>query len=420
VASAIEIAGVSKRFRLHHAKYDSLKERVIHLGRIPYDDFWALRDIDFEISEGETFGLLGANGSGKSTLLKCIAGILQPTDGHIKTVGRLAALLELGAGFHPELTGRENIFLNASILGLSKRQIAGKFDEIVAFAELETFIDNQVKYYSSGMYIRLGFAVAVNMEPEILLVDEVLAVGDEAFQRKCLDRVRQFQRDGRTIVFVTHSADLVREICDRAAVLDHGLMVGFGLPGEAVRTYREHLLPGEAYAPLAATATEAGSDEEEQPEAPPRGERLWFRSVEMEYPGAGERPYLLAGEPLTVRVEFEASEPVEEPNFGISVYDSRGRHLFGTNTVIERIPTGTVAGRGEVRFVIDSVPLLDGTYLVTLGATDADGGTVYEWREQQESFEVMNPGRTVGLVRLPLRIEVSGPGADEAAGRAGG
>jgi ABC-2 type transport system ATP-binding protein len=411
MASAIEISNVSKRFRLYHAKYDSLKERVIHFGRIPHDDFWALRDIDFEISEGETFGLLGANGSGKSTLLKLIAGIIQPTDGHIKTVGRLAALLELGAGFHPELSGRENIFLNASILGLSKRQIAGKFDEIVAFAELETFIDNQVKYYSSGMYIRLGFAVAVNMEPEILLVDEVLAVGDEAFQRKCLDKVRQFQRDGRTIVFVTHGPDLVREICDRAAVLDHGKVVGLGLPGEAVRTYREHLLPNEVYA----------VPEEVQPAEAPVGDGpLRLRSVDLEHPGAGERAYLLAGEPLTVRVGFEASEPVVEPNFGISIHDTRGRHLFGTNTVIEGIPVGTVLGRGEVRFLIDSMPLLDGTYLLTLGATDADGGTVYDWREQQESFEVMNPGRTVGLVRMPLRIEVSGPAVEGAAQRSEG
>jgi ABC-2 type transport system ATP-binding protein len=401
VASAIEISSVSKRFRLHHAKYDSLKERVIHFGRIPYDEFWALRDIDFEISEGETFGLLGANGSGKSTLLKCIAGILQPTSGHIKTVGRLAALLELGAGFHPELTGRENIFLNASILGLSKRQITSRFDEIVAFAELETFIDNQVKYYSSGMYVRLGFAVAVNMEPDILLVDEVLAVGDESFQRKCLERVRQFQRDGRTIVFVTHGADLVREICNRAAVLDHGATVALGLPGEAVRAYREHLLPGEAFA---AAPDEADAD---APAGPRRDERLRIRSVELEYPGAGQRPYLLAGEPLTVRVRFEATDAVFEPNFGIAVYDSRGRHLFGTNTVIENTPVGTVAGHGEVQFVIDSMPLLDGTYLLTLGATDADGGTVYDWREQQDSFEVMNPGRTSGLLRLPMRIEVS-------------
>ena len=189
---AIEVNDVSKRFRLYHEKYTSLKERVIHMGRIPYEDFWALRDINMTIQEGETIGLIGHNGSGKSTLLKCMAGILQPTSGQIRTRGRVAALLELGAGFHPDLTGRENVYMNAALLGLSEKEIQAKFDEIVAFAELEEFIDNQVKFYSSGMYVRLGFAVAVNMDPDILLVDEVLAVGDENFQRKCLNKVRQF------------------------------------------------------------------------------------------------------------------------------------------------------------------------------------------------------------------------------------
>ena len=194
MSTAIEVDDVGKRFRLLHEKYSSLKERMIHFGKIPYEDLWALKDISFDINEGETFGLLGHNGSGKSTLLKCMAGILQPTTGEIRTIGRLAALLELGAGFHPDLSGRENVYLNASLLGLHRREIERKFDEIVAFAELSHAIDQQVKYYSSGMYVRLGFAVAVNMDPDILLVDEVLAVGDELFQRKCLDRVRQFQR----------------------------------------------------------------------------------------------------------------------------------------------------------------------------------------------------------------------------------
>src|SRR2546423_1008226 len=216
MSTAIEIEDVSKRFRLYHEKFTSLKERAIHFGKVPFEEFWALRDINLVVEEGETVGLLGHNGSGKSTLLKCIGGILQPTSGEIRTAGRLAALLELGAGFHPDLSGRENIFLNASLLGLSKRDTHRRFDEIVAFAELEQFIDNQVKHYSSGMYVRLGFAVAVNMEPDILLVDEVLAVGDELFQRKCIDRVKQFQREGRTIVFVSHAPDLIRQICDSA------------------------------------------------------------------------------------------------------------------------------------------------------------------------------------------------------------
>ena len=224
--NAIEVDGVSKRFRLTTERHSSLKERAIHFGRRHSGkELWALRDISIEVEEGKTVGLLGHNGSGKSTLLKCIGGILQPNKGVIRTKGRLASLLELGAGFHPELTGRENVFLNASILGMSKRDIEGRFDDIVGFAELEQFIDQQVKHYSSGMYVRLGFAVATNVDPDVLLVDEVLAVGDESFQRKCLDRVRLFQKQGRTIVFVTHAADLVRQICDKATVLDHGELV---------------------------------------------------------------------------------------------------------------------------------------------------------------------------------------------------
>jgi len=238
VAAAVEIEGVSKRFRLYHEKFTSLKERVIHGGKVPFEEFWALRDIDLRIEAGESVGLLGHNGSGKSTLLKCIAGILRPTTGEIRTQGRLAALLELGAGFQPDLTGRENVFLNGSLLGLKRSEIAARFDEIVHFSgdEVERMIDNQVKFYSSGMYVRLGFAIAINVEPEILLVDEVLAVGDEAFQRKCLDRVAAFQREGRTIIVVTHAADLVRQVCTRAAALDHGRLVEVGDPNDVMST----------------------------------------------------------------------------------------------------------------------------------------------------------------------------------------
>ena len=433
MATAIEVVGVSKRFRLYHEKVHSLKERVIKMGRLPYDEFWALSAIDLRIEQGETVGLLGHNGSGKSTLLKCIAGILQPTTGSISVSGRLAALLELGAGFHPELTGRENIFLNASILGMPKREIAKRFDEIVAFAELEQFIDNQVKHYSSGMYVRLGFAVAVNMDPDILLVDEVLAVGDENFQRKCLDRVRQFQREGRTIVFVTHAPDLVRQTCDRAAVLDEGHMVAVGAPGEAIRSFREHLLQrsraheaehlgvvDEPAVPSSDAETPAAVD---GPGPPAEGDgraslqeakrnlAVRITGVGVEHPGAGERAYLLPGQPLAVAIAYEAPEPVDDVVFGLAVHDVEGRLVFGTNTDFLGVEVGPVVGRGEVRFETDAVPLLDGTYLLTIGVHSHDEGTVYDWRDQQYQFEVMNPGRTVGQVHMGLTVRAT-KGAD--------
>ncbi|HUS62576.1 MAG TPA: ABC transporter ATP-binding protein [Acidimicrobiales bacterium] len=412
---AIEITGVSKRFRLYHAKKSTLKERVVKFGRSSYEDFWALRDIDFEIAEGSTVGLLGHNGSGKSTLLKCIAGILQPTTGEIATRGRLAALLELGAGFHPDLSGRENIYLNGAILGLNKREIARRFDEIVAFAELEQFIDNQVKHYSSGMVVRLGFAVAVNVDPEILLVDEVLSVGDEAFQRKCLDRVRQFQREGRTIVVVTHAAELVRQVCDHAAVLDHGRMIANGPPGEAIRALREHLLLRGGLAEAASLVVDE-PDVEAAPVDPNlmgdgrrRHPGLRITDVRCSYPGEEERPYLMPRDPLQVRVSYEVSQPMEDLVFGVGISDEEGRAIFGSNTDILGVPVpAQQPGRGEVVFSFSDVPLLDGSYFLTLGVHSHDEGIVYDWSDQEHHFEVMNPGRTAGRVSMDMNVSFLG------------
>src|ERR1700712_374759 len=235
----LRVTDVSKKFVIRKDK--SLKERLVNArrSRANIEEFWALRHVDLEVGGGQTLGLIGGNGSGKSTLLKIIGGILTPTDGYVERRGRLAALLELGAGFHGDLTGRENVYLNASILGLSRVQTNRYFDSIVEFSGIETFIDTQVKFYSSGMYVRLAFGVAVHVDPEILLVEEVLAVGDEPFQRKCLDRIKQFQQDGRTIILVTHSLEQVRQMCDRVVLLESGAMVVDGSPSEAVRHFRE-------------------------------------------------------------------------------------------------------------------------------------------------------------------------------------
>jgi ABC-type polysaccharide/polyol phosphate transport system ATPase subunit len=223
MAAAIEIRGISKHFRLYHEHYSSLKERMIHFGRIPFEEFWALTDIEFDVEEGTTVGLLGHNGSGKSTLLKCVAGILQPTQGEIVTRGRLAALLELGAGFHPELTGRENIYLNGSLLGLAKKDIDKIFDEIVAFAELEQFIDLPVRTYSTGMQLRLAFSAATAVRPDVLVVDEALAVGDAYFQHKSFDRIRNFRKAGTTLLIVSHDRSAIQSICDTAILLEGDL-----------------------------------------------------------------------------------------------------------------------------------------------------------------------------------------------------
>lgn len=387
-APVVEIDAVSKRFKLYADKPKSLKERIITLGRHQHEEFYALRDVSLEVLDGETVGLLGHNGSGKSTLLKCIAGTLRPTSGTIRTRGRLAALLELGAGFHPDLTGRENIYLNGSILGLSSRDVDRVFDEIVAFSELEPFIDTQVKHYSSGMYARLGFAVAVNVDPEILLVDEVLAVGDEAFQRKCLDHIKRLQAEGRSIVLVTHAADLVRQICDKAAVLDQGVLLMQGSPGEAVRTYREA---------LARRGVKLAGVERELTHS------ITFTDVHVELPEPG-RDWLVPGDPLVVRVGYTADEPSDDAVFALELHDQDGNRLLGTNTDILGVDLGTVQGRGEVVFRFPTVPLLDGTYAISLGIHTLDSTVEYDHRDQLDRFSVVSGSRVQGRVHMPVEV----------------
>jgi ABC-2 type transport system ATP-binding protein len=392
MGTQISVDGVSKVFHVHHVRILSLKERVLRMGRTPLEDFWALRNIDLQVEEGETVGVLGHNGSGKSTLLKCVAGILKPTSGEIRIRGRVASLLELGAGFHPDLTGRENVYINASFLGIPKKEIERKFEEIVAFAELEQFIDNQVKYYSSGMFVRLGFAVAINVDPDVLLVDEVLAVGDEVFQKKCLDRIDQFQRDGRTILFVTHSADLVRKICNRAVVLHHGEMVANGSPGESIRIFREYL-----HGHLEETPSLVARDL-------PGDARI--TGVALRHPGHPDRRYLFAGEPLTIEVELDVAHDIDDPVLAIEVYDTVGNRIYGADTDTLGAPMPALRGPVRVSFHMASVPLLDGAYPLVIHLKDRHQGRLLAFREQQDAFEVVNPSRVEGNVLLPFQVSV--------------
>jgi ABC-2 type transport system ATP-binding protein len=406
--TSIEISDVSKRFRFFHEKYTSLKERAIHMGKIPYEDFWALKDINFEIYQGQTMGLLGRNGSGKSTLLKCIAGILTPTTGEIRTRGRLAALLELGAGFHSDLSGRENVFLNASLLGLSRKEVAARFDDIVAFSELEAHIDQQVKYYSSGMYVRLGFAVAVNVDPDVLVIDEVLAVGDERFQRKCLDRVKEFQDEGRTIIFVSHSPDQVRAICDEAVVLSDGRMVGHGTPGEAVRIFREHLLEAGEILSLGHGEEEVAPADASVPvnviDPTDRLHPIRITEVTSEHPSTDDQPYVVTGDPLVIRVRYTAAERTSTASFVIEMHDDMGRILLRTVSGDLGMEFDIPSGQGTVAFRYESFPFSDGVYDVSAGVEHRAGGELYDWKESAVRVEVMNPTKTVGLLNLPVGV----------------
>jgi ABC-2 type transport system ATP-binding protein len=399
---SVDVRDVSKRFRLAHGKYNSLKERVIHRGRTPHEDFWALKNVSLEVKEGETVGILGRNGSGKSTLLKCICGILQPTSGEVAVRGKLAGLLELGAGFQQDLTGRENIYLNGSLLGMTKREIDKVFDAIVDFSELEEFIDNAVKFYSSGMYVRLGFAVAVNVDPDILVIDEVLSVGDERFQRKCIDRIKRFQREGRTILFVTHSPDQVRTICDRAVVLSHGVLVGEGLPGEVVRIFREGLMEEAAgVAPPEMSAVPATEASEPVTITTPDSERpVRLTEITQSYAADAERPYLRTGEALTVNVGFHANIASEDVLFSIELRNEDDKVLMRTDTGILGNTFGVPAGPGTVQIQLKDLPMLDGDFTYSIGI-QGRGGVLYDWRDEAGAFQVMNSGKTTGMIYLP-------------------
>ncbi len=387
---AIEVRGISKQFKLYSEKHTSLKERVIHGGKMPYTPFWALQDVNVDIMQGETFGILGRNGSGKSTLLKCIAGILKPTTGEIRVRGSLAAMLELGAGFQQDLSGRDNIYLNGSLLGLSRAEIEKRFDAIVQFAELEDFIDNQVKFYSSGMYVRLGFAVAVNVEPDVLLVDEVLAVGDASFQRKCLDHVKRFQHEGRTIVVVSHATDVMRQNAERVMVMNHGRVITIDEPGEGIRVFLADLL---------GVGTLEGSES-----GGIAGNVLAIGMVHVDHGGSGDRMHLYPGESLTVTAEVDSLAPVPDGMATIAIHDDAGDLVFASDPDDPICALDIPEGGGIVRFHFPEVPLLDGTYSVSVGVRSATVTASYDWKDQATSFEVVNPGRSTGRVRLPLDV----------------
>src|SRR5258708_5453562 len=356
MANAVEIQDVSKVFRLYHEQYHTLKERMIFLRRAKrFEEFWALRDVSFEIEEGTTFGLIGANGSGKSTMLKLLAGIMRPSAGEVRVKGRVGALLEVGAGFHPDLTGRQNVYLNGSILGFSTREINRKFDEIVSFAEMEAFIDNPVRNYSSGMYIRLGFAVAVHMDPDILLIDEVIAVGDEAFQKKCMGRMRQFMEEGKTILFVTHAVDAIRDLCSQAALLSKGQLVAFGDPSEVIRAYRNKV----GHTPTGETIDHVSAVD--------------FKQVTLTDPSGEPKPYFTAGDAITVLAEMISHTRAEDPVFSVNILDSAGQRVFGTNTNRGYMHRALPRGPTRLRIDFESVPMQEGTFSLAVGIHSRDG-----------------------------------------------
>lgn len=391
--NVVEISDVSKRFVIRKEK--SLKERLVNRGRsnLHKEEFWALRDVSLAIELGSTVGLVGANGSGKSTLLKMIGGIHQPTTGSVRLRGRLAALLELGAGFHPDLTGRENVYLNAAILGISREQTDRYFDAIVDFSGIEPFIDTQVKYYSSGMYVRLAFGVAVHVDPDILLVDEVLAVGDEPFQRKCMDRIRGFQAEGRTIVLVSHALDQVADICDRAVVLEAGCVRADGPPREALRVLRDDFEETRRHdverARMAANLSSRGADHPAK-----------LTGVELALDGTGSsRVAMRPGDDLVIRVHVAAERPLEGWNVGIAINNTMGQMVLGTNAAMMGKPLPRVSSDTTVEFHLPALMLGEGDYSVD-AALSFDGLTEANRITEGAKLVVVSSGHAVGYTHV--------------------
>jgi rfaE bifunctional protein nucleotidyltransferase chain/domain len=415
--NAIEAHDVRKIYRRYgrRKQFATLKSALLSGSLVrdlkPDTVFEALKGVTFEVAKGKTFGIVGRNGSGKSTMLKMIAGIGKPTSGTVRVDGRVSALIELGAGFHPEISGRENVYINGLMLGLSRREIARRFDDIVRFAELEDFIDAPVKTYSSGMYMRLGFAVAINVDPDVLLVDEVLAVGDEAFTHKCLDKFAEFRRRGRTVLLVTHSLDLVTRFCDQAIWLDGGVAKAQGDPKRVIDAYLMEVASGENRELSAASSP--ASHIPNPPDMFQATEGRWgSQEVEItavDLIGASGQPshVFQSGERVDIRLRVHPRSPITDFAFGVGIFNAEGVCCYGTNTMIDGGTASEMSGDGEVTFTVDELNLVEGTYKLDVAVHRQDG-VPYDYHRLLYTFRVKSPLKDVGIFRPPHRWAFTG------------
>jgi ABC-type polysaccharide/polyol phosphate transport system ATPase subunit len=436
--NAIEARNVTKVYRRYtrRRQFATLKSALLSGTLLrdlqPDETFPAVRNVTFDVPAGATYGVIGRNGSGKSTMLKLVAGITKPTSGEVRVQGRISALIELGAGFHPEISGRENVFINGIMLGLSKREITARFDEIVEFAELRDFIDAPVKTYSSGMYMRLGFAVAIHVDPDVLLIDEVLAVGDEGFTHKCLDKFGEFRRRGKTILLVTHALTLVERFCDEALWLDAGEIRAGGDPRRVVSAYiadvkkseERELAAGDARVqavaaeaptepePAAAKDEEAPGPAEALPDMSKAAEGRWgSREVEItavDLVGESGQPghVFQSGEQVSIRLHVRAAQPTADFAFGVGIFNADGACVYGTNTHLEAYEPDCLEGEGTVTFSIDSLDLVPGTYKLDVAVHTRDGVT-YDYQRSLYTFRVKSRLSDMGVYRPRHRWEFS-------------
>jgi ABC-2 type transport system ATP-binding protein len=377
---------VSRRFRVYPQRHVTLKEAIVRRRHLRPVEVWALRDVSFGISPGESVGFMGRNGSGKTTLLRLLAGVFRPTSGRLAVAGRVGSLLELGAGFHHEFTGRDNIYLSASIYGLRKQEVERRFDSIVEFSELERFIDLPVRTYSAGMYMRLGFSIAVNVDADVLLLDEVFAVGDEAFQRKCIDRILEFKRQGKTIAFVSHSGAALERMCDRGVLLRQGLVEYDGETGEAIRRYQELLAGEEDPAERAAGLQEWGTGEARVAE------------VRLENAAGETRGDFMPGDHVVLRLKVQNREAIDPPRLAIELRDVTGGLLSRAEHDLGELGWDREGQDADVRFDIQRLPLVEGRFQFNVSLTDGAHTRRYHSVEKAAEFSVIPQGEAHGFV----------------------
>ena len=398
---AVDLQGVGKRFRRHTDRRNSIKERIVRGRARNPEDFWAVRDLTLQIPKGSVYGLIGHNGSGKSTLLKMIGGIYRPSEGSITTQGRVASLIELGAGFHPDMTGRENIALNGSILGLPRKEITAVTDEIIEFSGLGDFINDPVKHYSSGMYVRLGFSVAVHMKPDVLLVDEVLAVGDEEFQRKCFDHLYALRRSGRTIVVVSHGLGQLEGLCDEIAWLEHGVMQQHGPAVDTIAAYLRKVNAEEAARNPMVSATR---DDDRAVRA--GDQSVHVTSAEIVDVDGSPITHAETGTTFRIRVAFSVPEEILGPNVRLALQHDSGTLVTMLSNHRWGFDFGTIQGDHVVGMALPSNPLLPGRYRVHIDVFDYTGSRLLDsWNDALE-FAVRSPRGEIGqgLVELPVEF----------------
>ena len=388
-AGAIQLDNVSRRFRVYPQRNVTLKEAVVRRRHLKPEEIWALRDVSLRVEPGTSIGFVGRNGSGKTTLLRLLAGIFGPTSGRVEVGGAIASLLELGAGFHPDFTGRENVYLSGSIYGLKRREVDALFDGIVAFSELDRFIDFPVRTYSSGMLMRLGFSIAVHVRADVLLLDEVFAVGDEAFQRKCVDRILDFSRQGGTLCFVSHAASAIEHLCDRAVLLQHGRVEYDGETEEALRRYQALLAAEEAPAEVGVELRESGTGE------------VRVVGLAVEDANGVSRDHFDSGEPVSVRVLLEADVAIPTARLSLELRDLTGALLGASQADLAELGWQGTPGIGEVRFAMDRLPLAEGTFQLGVTLVDANGSRRYHRIDRAAQFIVAGSDSSRG----PLLFE---------------